>query len=40
MKIIKLNKYREVQDKNYIYEDVLSHSKNPVTNESRATNVH
>ena len=40
MKLIKLNKYREAQDKNYIYEDILSHSKNPVTNESRATNVH
>ena len=40
MKIIKLKKYRDIQDKNYFYEDVLSHSKNPVTNESRSTNVH
>lgn len=40
MKVIQLKKYREIQDKNSFYEDVLSHSKNPVTNESRSTNVH
>jgi len=40
MKVIKLTKYREVEEDNYIYSDVLSHAKNPVTNESRATNVH
>jgi len=40
MKIIRLKKYRDIQDKNQIYEDVISHSRNPVTNESRSTNVH
>lgn len=40
MKIIKLTKYREINDKNPIYSDVLSYSKKPVTNESRSTNVH
>ena len=40
MKLIKLTKYREVNDKNLVYDDVLSHAKNPVTNESRGTNVH
>ena len=40
MKIIKLTKYRDTKDKNPVYDDVLSHSKNPVTNESRSTNVH
>lgn len=40
MKIVKLQKYRDVNDKNPIYKDVISHSKNPVTNESRSTNVH
>ena len=40
MRIIKLKKYREVQDKNNVYADVLSHSKNPVLFRSRSTNVH
>ena len=40
MKIFKLDQYREINDPNNIYSDVLSHSKNPIINESRSTNVH
>lgn len=38
MNIIDVNKYRSIKDG--IYGDVISHCKNPVTNEGRYTNVH
>ena len=40
MKIFKLDQYREINDPNNVYSDVLSHSKNPVLFQSRSTNVH
>lgn len=40
MDTFELKKYREIKDENHLYSSVLSHSKNPVTRESRSTNVH
>lgn len=40
MELISLKKYRDFQDSNILYADLMKSSKNPVTNESRSTNAH
>lgn len=40
MNTFELKQYREIKDNNSLYSSVLSHSKNPVTEQSRSTSVH
>lgn len=40
MDLVALKKYRDFEDSNILYADLMKYSKNPVTNESRSTNAH
>ena len=40
MDLVTLKKYRDFEDSNILYADLMKYSKNPVTNESRSTNAH